>query len=396
MTIDEIKKELLEAHEDYTIVKIEDYENKEHYSYKSLYFDLKEKYEQDKLAEDAAGFDAYSRIQQLEKALTESETARQLLESQNTGLRDAAMKEFQVFMKKIIEEDIIVSDVKVFNLDRDEIVMNSENRTVKKDDLAFEPGVYGFKRPSFFTPLQKELNKENEAKKVTSNTKNGFIENLKFWKKASEQKKLNKEEVAVTYDKRRQDEIIKICNENYSNEERYLKYLLITPGLNEDYLGTLMGAAEIGIDARVVISLLEQPKESFNKEMIESYVSMAHKGTEYNHRKELAEELVAGNWFVTANLNGRRERWQLVPYKLLKNIEESLKKVEAALMGKSQSESESAKQLEEKEVAPVPEENADMESHNMGIEIDMPEPEDMMEEFSDSDIMDGLGEGEEI
>ena len=61
-------------------------------------------------------------------------------------------------------------------------------------------------------------------------------------------------------------------------------------GLDKEYLKTLQGAAQINIDANLVIALLEQPNDSFNREIIELYVSEIHIG----HRKTNA---VAGKLY---------------------------------------------------------------------------------------------------
>ena len=149
---------------------------------------------------------------------------------------------------------------------------------------------------------------------------------------------LTPEEKADAIDRKRREEIAKLINDaQSSNEEKYIKYMLLTPGMTKEYMKTLNGASELGLDARTVIQLLEQPKESFNKEIIEAYVSKAHKGLEYNLKQELAEELIKGEWTIHALVNGVDEVFQLFPYEKIQELAKQFEKVYEALGKRSES-----------------------------------------------------------
>ena len=126
-----------------------------------------------------------------------------------------------------------------------------------------------------------------------------------------------------------------LLQSDISNEEKYIKYLLLTPGMPRDYLKTFIGASELQLNADVVIELLEQPRESFNKEMIEAYVSEIRKGTGYNLKKELANELIRGDWYIMSDINGHPQKYQLVPVDYLDNIKRCLENLCDVLQGKS-------------------------------------------------------------
>ena len=109
--------------------------------------------------------------------------------------------------------------------------------------------------------------------------------------------------------------------------------MLLTPGIPKDFMKTLMGASELGVDANVVIQLLEQPKESFNWEIIEAYISKVHKATEYNIKRELANELIRGDWYVVSDINGSLQKYQMVPFDILNEVKQKLNDICDILSG---------------------------------------------------------------
>ena len=186
------------------------------------------------------------------------------------------------------------------------------------------PGIYGGKRPSWYTPLKKQLSRENIRNKNVSNTICTLKNILLFWKKNKEK---SPEKVAVEYDNERKANVLELLQEGCSNEEKYLKYYLLTPGMDKEYLKTLQGASKSNIDANLIIALLEQPDCSFNREIIELYVSELQKGTEYNLKQELAEELIRGEWNIYAKVDGKENLFQLVPIDELNSVKELLNKI---------------------------------------------------------------------
>ena len=97
--------------------------------------------------------------------------------------------------------------------------------------------------------------------------------------------------------------------------------------MDKEYLKTLQGASKSNIDANLIIALLEQPDCSFNREIIELYVSELQKGTEYNLKQELAEELIRGEWNIYAKVDGKESLFQLVPIDELNSVKELLNKI---------------------------------------------------------------------
>lgn len=370
MELQEIKEILKEKYPEKTIVDITENEAADKKTYKEKYETIKKEIEK----KEENDFIQNLEKENLEKENSELRKENETLKKEIEKLTNETAEEFRKLTKKILEEEIIISNPRAYNLDDEEIITQSDRP--KRIDPADKPGVYQFKRPSYFTQLRREMNKANEGEKVAKNTKEQLIQNLLFWKKQSQKEQVSKEEIAEEYDERRSKALQQLMKEELSNEERYLKYILLSPGLGREYYKTLNGASELGLDARVIISLLEQPKESFNKELIEAYVSAAHKGTEYNLRKELAKELVEEDWYIVADINGKPQRYQLVPIEFLKQLEENLRRMEENLtLGKKEPEvKKEPEQLEKKEEKKSTTPSATQSS---SITIEMPDDDEI-------------------
>ena len=296
-------------------------------SYKFLYESLRDKYKDLEMDFHTQR----SRFDECQRELADLNIELQNIK-EGTGMYADSTQSLMRFIRNMIDKDIQVYSIYAADGNGEKIQTLSDGalRTVP-DDIADCPGIYGFKRPSWFTKLRNELNQKNAGRKVVRNTFPLLKEILCFWERLDEEKLLP-EEKANAVDRRRHNEIIRLINDrSISNEEKYLKYMLLSPGMPKDYMKTLNGASELGLNAEVVIKLLEQPAESFNKEIIEAYVSKAHRGTEYNLKQELAEELISGKWVIRSKLNGAEEVYQLVPYAKLQELAKEFEKVYAAL-----------------------------------------------------------------
>jgi len=248
------------------------------------------------------------------------------------------ISDYEKFISEFMEKDIIVSNVKPFDGNDNEIVCASDNKKeISSEQLSLNPGVYGFRRPSWFTSLPKELNKENSGRKTAANTIGVLLDRVKFWKKLGRRMDdgdLTLEKAMDEVDEKRRKLVAELLQSDLSNEEKYIKYLLLTPGMPRDFMKTFTGASELQLNANVVIELLEQPRESFNKEMIEAYVSEVRKGTEYNMKRELANELVRGEWYIMSDINGYPQKFQLLPVEYLEKIRKQLENFCDVLKGK--------------------------------------------------------------
>ena len=174
--MDSIIEMLHRTFPDKTLVDISDYENEEHQTYKYLYEQISTTVNE----QTEELYDLQFRFQESER---EAARLRSELEQQklvNTKLNDTTLT-LTEFVHKFMNEEIIVSDVKAMNSSDEEIKAHSDKRELFLDSLSSCPGIYGGKRPSWFTPLRKEFNQENVAKKCVQNTEHELFAKLKFW-----------------------------------------------------------------------------------------------------------------------------------------------------------------------------------------------------------------------
>ena len=230
--------------------------------------------------------------------------------------------------------EISVSDIKVKAKDGSESIASSDSRDNKKysqSDFASSPAVYHFKRPSWYTPIKNEFNESNIKIRNASKTVPVIHSSTLFWKKFATDKKIKElpvKEKADVVDNTRKNNLVKLMNEdNVSNEERYIKYMLLTPGMPDDFLKIFTGAAHLGIDARILIEYFELPQNEFNYDLVAAYMSELQKGNDYNLRKEFAKELIKGEWYITSNENGRTVKYQVVPQSELQSLKKTLEMI---------------------------------------------------------------------
>ena len=312
MDLTEIVEELCENHPEKMVVDISEYEDDNHQSYKHLYeITLAAKRELEE-----ANFTMAAQHTTMEKDLADALDELKELKRRNNVISKSliptmdSIKSFcmeKIFVTNVTADPEHISE-KVFDIDE------------FAKTISAKPGVYGKQRPSWFTPLQHELSKEAIQKKNIKESSVSIKNLIMFWKKEGKRVQTDPETVAAEYDQKRKEIILELISSDCSNEEKYLKYFLITPGLDKEFLKTLQGASELNIDARLLIALLEQPNNRFNKSIIENYVSKLHKGTEYNLKQELAEELVRGDWYIVSDINGSPEKYQAVPVSILENL----------------------------------------------------------------------------
>lgn len=312
MELTEIMQELFDSFPEKIIVDMSEFETENHDTYKFLYENLLD--EKKRLEEEY--YSLVFKYQGLEKESAELAASVKDLKSKNAVLSSSVLPTMDS-IKDFCSERIFVSDVVA---DPEHPFEETFDIVAFGKTISENPGVYGTYRPSWFTPLHDELSKSNIQKKNINETSKSIVKNLLFWKKNVKACQKDPNGVAARYDNERKKNILELINSDCSNEEKYLKYFLMTPGLNREFLKTLQGASELNINAKLLISLLEQPCNKFNKQVIESYVSNLHKGVEYNLKQELAEELIRGEWYIKAKINGVEDKFQLVPISVLENL----------------------------------------------------------------------------
>ena len=148
---------------------------------------------------------------------------------ENEGIFTESIQSLMSFIERLLHDDIYVNSIKAVDENGIQICTATDSMSkVTEDDISLRPGVYNFKRPSWFTELHNELNKENIGKEAARKTVPLLNKILDYWKSIGDSDK-NVEDKADAVDHKRQEEIIKLINDNsINNEEKYLKYILLT------------------------------------------------------------------------------------------------------------------------------------------------------------------------
>lgn len=304
---------------DMVLAHLEDFQNEQRQSYKSCCDSLRSENE-----------NLNHEVDDLKSKMSVLEMQYEKFKSLNENFFGTA-KEIVEGIRANADCEMIVQDIKCYDCNGNLIATESDKmRHYSEDDFSVAPAVYENHRPSWFSPLLKEFNQKNVAAKTADHTKKTFFDQILFWKKIA---KLNEpdETKAKVIDFERRKKITALLNSNLSNEEKYVKYMLLTPGISKDFLKTLTGAEELGLDANVIITYLEQPSADFNKEVFEAYVSQVHKGTDFNLKKEFANDLIRGDWYVTSSIRGKEQKWKFVPEEELEELRIKIESVTAIL-----------------------------------------------------------------
>jgi hypothetical protein len=331
MDLDLSKEELLEAlnkiEPDMIMVNRDEIYSEDNQSYRFLYEQLlAENNElQNKVTEllldlqnsDRKSIEQQNHISSLENELSCLEKSIDKITQELNGFLSEEIYVVNVSTYDEINSEAVSDESCVDSTQNHKINIDSLKKTISAEN----PAVYEGKRPGWFILLKTELNAPNMQSKNISNTSSVLKDRLMFWKN---HKNDSAAEAANEYDKTRYKRIIELLDDKCSNEEKYLKYMLLSPGISKDFIATLEGASKLNLNANLIIALLEQSNDIFNKDVIELYVSQVRKSNEYNLKQELAEELVAGKWCITSEVNNEKKTFQLVPIADLKNFEQKL------------------------------------------------------------------------
>lgn len=204
-------------------------------------------------------------------------------------------------------------------------------------DTSYSISRHGGERVSFYTDekdKKRELTVENVRSRVAEALmKCGFFEKLLMDEQIADRKlasvklKDKKEITESDINANRKESIKMLLQDTTLNNQAKLAFYA---GWYE-YRGTEMEdllnfAGAHSVDANYVIQLLERPGAYNNYQNIRGFLRQACKGSEARIKREAAKELIAGEWYVVANYNGRPCRFQMLPVDELLEFRKALKK----------------------------------------------------------------------
>ena len=173
-----------------------------------------------------------------------------------------------------------------------------------------------------------ELTQDNSIKRGFIKT---FTESL--FRKRVEDTKTYEEMVEKTGDKETVDEVVEKRKEaaaidvstlkNLSNAQKIALYTYMGRYKNTEMEGLLNLAGNKCINADFLIRALENGETINNYSNMRDFLRQMTKPSEVALKQEFAEELIKGQWYITAECNGEKKKYQLMPvdeYNLIREI----------------------------------------------------------------------------
>lgn len=248
------------------------------------------------------------------------------------------IEELRLENQKIIADSVLanmskevnISTVRVFGkaVEEDIFLHNVSDVLGEVRDVSKVGGI----RQSFYvkdSDKTKELTVQNARSKMAEILfKSKFFEKLFHDSCAYEKKVSGKVDITATQmdaNRRKSIELL-LSDDKLSNRAKLALYA----GWHE-YHGTEMEdllnyAGDHCLDANYVIRLLEKPDVANNYQNVRGFLRQACKASEARMKREAAKELIAGEWFVIAEYNGKPCRFQMFPVEELIYFEKLLRK----------------------------------------------------------------------
>ena len=229
-----------------------------------------------------------------------------------------------------MSKEVNISTVRVFGkaVEEDIFLHNVSDVLGEVRDVSKVGGI----RQSFYvkdSDKAKELTVQNARSKVAEILfRSKFFEKLFHDSCAYEKKVSGKVDITASQmdaNRRKSIELL-LSDDKLSNRAKLALYA----GWHE-YHGTEMEdllnyAGDHCLDANYVIRLLEKPDVANNYQNVRGFLRQACKASEARMKREAAKELIAGEWFVIAEYNGKPCRFQMFPVEELLYFEKLLRK----------------------------------------------------------------------
>lgn len=282
---------------------------------------------------------------QIAKVPNKAENPQILIErKKNTELSkqiadlEKQIEELRLENQKIVADSVLanmskevnISTVRVFGkaVEEDIFLHNVSDVLGEVRDVSKVGGI----RQSFYvkdSDKAKELTVQNARSKVAEILfRSKFFEKLFRDSCAYEKKVSGKVDITASQmDANRRKSIdLLLSDDKLSNRAKLALYA----GWHE-YHGTEMEdllnyAGDHCLDANYVIRLLEKPDVANNYQNVRGFLRQACKASEARMKREAAKELIAGEWFVIAEYNGKPCRFQMFPVEELLYFEKLLRK----------------------------------------------------------------------
>lgn len=137
----------------------------------------------------------------------------------------------------------------------------------------------------------------------------------------------SKPKKTITYDELQEERIAYINevldNPNFSNQNKMTMYAALVRRDHKEIADLVEMAARYGLDARYTVQMMEEAE--WNMRRFISFLKSGMSQSEIRMKREVAREFIAGEWYVEAEYNGQKCRFQMVPMEELQMFLKLLK-----------------------------------------------------------------------
>ena len=115
-----------------------------------------------------------------------------------------------------------------------------------------------------------------------------------------------------------------IKSDRLTNQEKLMMYAMNSEYHNTHIERLLTYAGAHCINADFLIYILEDPDTCSTYENTVAFLSQFADASEYRMKLNLARELIEGKWYITADYNGRKTKFQLVPIEEINELRKAV------------------------------------------------------------------------
>lgn len=115
-----------------------------------------------------------------------------------------------------------------------------------------------------------------------------------------------------------------IKSDKLTNQEKLMMYAMNAEYHNTNVERLLNYAGEHCINADLLIYILEDPDVCTTYENTVGFLSQFAQASEFKIKLELARELIEGKWYITAEYDGKKTKFQLVPIDEINELRKSV------------------------------------------------------------------------
>lgn len=115
-----------------------------------------------------------------------------------------------------------------------------------------------------------------------------------------------------------------IKSDKLTNQEKLMMYAMNSEYHNTNVERLLNYAGEHCLNADLLIYILEDPDVCTTYENTVGFLSQFAQASEFKMKLELARELIEGKWYITAEYDGKKTKFQLVPIDEINELRKSV------------------------------------------------------------------------